>query len=142
MALQFAWLLFICSLPKSKDNFAIFEQTSAMNFSVDPQGQIVVVSTEVEKLDASNAPELKAHFLQLNKVGTNYIVLDLSKTKYCDSSGLSAVLIANRLCKDTNGKFAITGLQPSVLKLIEIAQLDKVLTIGNSKDAALDLLAQ
>jgi anti-sigma B factor antagonist len=142
MALQFAWLLFICSRPKSKDNFAIFEQTSAMNFSVDPQGQIVIVSTEVEKLDASNAPELKAHFLQLNKVGTNYIVLDLSKTKYCDSSGLSAVLIANRLCKDTNGKFAITGLQPSVLKLIEIAQLDKVLTIGNSKDAALDLLAQ
>lgn len=71
-----------------------------MNFSVDPQGQIVVVSTEVEKLDASNAPELKAHFLQLNKVGTNYIVLDMSKTKYCDSSGLSAVLIANRLCKE------------------------------------------
>ena len=56
-----------------------------MNFSVDPQGQIVVVSTEVEKLDASNAPELKAHFLQLNRVGTNYIVLDMSKTKYCDS---------------------------------------------------------
>ena len=136
------WLLFICSPRKSKDNFAIFEQTTAMNFSVDPQGQIVVVSTEVEKLDASNAPELKAHFLQLNKVGTNYIVLDMSKTKYCDSSGLSAVLIANRLCKDTNGKFALTGLQPSVLKLIEIAQLDKVLTIGNSKDAALDLLAQ
>ena len=76
-----------------------------MNFSVDPQGQIVVVSTEVEKLDASNAPELKAHFLQLNKVGTNYIILDMSKTKYCDSSGLSAVLIANRLCKDTNCRF-------------------------------------
>ena len=113
-----------------------------MNFSVDPQGQIVVVSTEVEKLDASNAPELKAHFLQLNRVGTNYIVLDMSKTKYCDSSGLSAVLIANRLCKDTNGKFALAGLQPSVLKLIEIAQLDKVLTIGNSKNAGLDLLAK
>ena len=113
-----------------------------MNFSVHPQGQIVVVSTEVEKLDASNAPELKAHFLQLNKVGTNYIVLDMSKTKYCDSSGLSAVLIANRLCKDTNGKFALSGLQPNVLKLIEIAQLDKVLTIGNSTDAALDLIAR
>ncbi len=113
-----------------------------MNFSIDPQGQFVVVRTIVEKLDASNAPELKAHFLQLNKVGSNYIVLDLSKTKYCDSSGLSAVLIANRLCKDTNGKFALTGLQPNVMKLIEIAQLDKVLMIGNTTDAALDLLAR
>lgn len=113
-----------------------------MNFSIDPQGHFIIVSTEVEKLDASNAPELKAHFLQLNKVGSNYIILDMSKTKYCDSSGLSAVLIANRLCKDTNGKFALSGLQPTVLKLIEIAQLDKVLTIGSTTDAALDLIAK
>ena len=98
-----------------------------MNFSVDPQGKIVVVSTNVEKLDASNAPELKSHFLQLNKIGSNFILLDLSKTKYCDSSGLSAVLIANRLCKDTNGKFVICGLQSNVQKMIEIAQLDRCL---------------
>ena len=52
------------------------------------------------------------------------------------------MLIANRLCKDTNGKFALTGLQPNVMKLIEIAQLDKVLMIGNTTDAALDLLAR
>ena len=113
-----------------------------MNFSVDPQGQIVIVRTEVPKLDASNAPELKAHFLQLHKIGTNYIVLDLSKTQYCDSSGLSAVLIGNRLCNENNGKLALAALQPSVRKLIEIAQLDKVLTIGNNTDNALDLLAK
>jgi anti-anti-sigma factor len=53
--------------------------------------------------------------------------LDLSKTKYCDSSGLSAILVANRLCKDTNGTFAIVGMQPNVRKMIEIAQLDRVL---------------
>lgn len=113
-----------------------------MNFSVDPQGQIVIVRAEVAKLDASNAPELKAHFLQLHKIGTNYIVLDLSKTQYCDSSGLSAVLIGNRLCNENNGKLALAGLQPSVHKLIEIAQLDKVLTIGNNTNIALDLLAK
>jgi len=111
-----------------------------MNFSVDPQGKIVVVSTNVEKLDASNAPELKSHFLQLNKVGSNFILLDLSKTKYCDSSGLSAVLIANRLCKDTTGGFALCGLQSNVQKMIEIAQLDKVLVIADSVAKGIDAL--
>jgi anti-anti-sigma factor len=111
-----------------------------MNFSVDPQGKIVVVSTHVEKLDASNAPELKSHFLQLNKIGSNFILLDLSKTKYCDSSGLSAILIANRLCKDTNGRFALCGLQSNVQKMVEIAQLDKVLIITNSVDKGIDAL--
>ena len=28
-----------------------------MNFSVDPQGEFVIVTCEVEKLDANNAPE-------------------------------------------------------------------------------------
>ena len=49
--------------------------------------------------------------------------MDLSKTKYCDSTGLSAILVANRLCKDTNGSFALCGLQPSVRKMIEIARI-------------------
>ncbi len=111
-----------------------------MNFSVDPQGKIVVVTTNVEKLDASNAPELKSHFLQLNKIGSNFILLDLSNTKYCDSSGLSAVLIANRLCKDTNGKFALCGLQSNVQKMVEIAQLDKVLSISDSIEKGIDSL--
>jgi anti-anti-sigma factor len=111
-----------------------------MNFSVEPQGNIVVVTANVEKLDASNAPELKSHFLQLNKIGSNFILLNLSQTKYCDSSGLSAVLIANRLCKDTNGKFALCGLQSSVQKMVEIAQLDKVLLITESVEKGIDAL--
>ena len=111
-----------------------------MNFTVDPQGKIVVVTTNVEKLDASNAPELKSHFLQLNKIGSNFILLNLSNTKYCDSSGLSAVLIANRLCKDTNGKFALCGLQSNVQKMVEIAQLDKVLSISDSIEKGIDSL--
>lgn len=111
-----------------------------MNFSVNPQGKIVIVTAHVEKLDASNAPELKSHFLQLNHLGSNFILLDLSNTKYCDSSGLSAVLIANRLCKDTNGGFAMCGLQANVQKMIEIAQLDKVLVISDSVENGIDVL--
>jgi anti-anti-sigma factor len=61
----------------------------------------------------------------------------MSNTKYCDSSGLSALLLANRLCKDTNGKFVLCGLQDNVAKLISIAQLDKVLLIAKTKEDAL-----
>jgi anti-sigma B factor antagonist len=72
----------------------------------------------------------------------NNIVIDLSKTKYCDSSGLSAVLTANRLCKDTNGTFVLCGLQDNVRKLVEIAQLDKVLSITDNEAQALELIHQ
>lgn len=108
-----------------------------MNFTVEHVGKTTVISSNVEKLDASNAPELKAQFLHLNKGGFNEMILDLSQTKYCDSSGLSAVLVANRLCKDTNGTFDLCGLQANVRKMIEIAQLDRVLSISESKDTIL-----
>ena len=110
------------------------------NFSSEHKGNVAVVYSQVDKLDSTNAPELKSLFIHLNKSANNLIVLDMSQTKYCDSSGLSAILMANRLCKDTSGSFHLAGLQPDVLKLIQIAQLDKVLNLSKNLDSALGSL--
>ena len=113
-----------------------------MNFLTTQNKNEAVVKTNVEKLDASNASELKAELVLLNKNGVNNIVIDLSATKYCDSSGLSSILTANRLCKDTNGRFVLCGLQDNVTKLIQIAQLDKVLSITENEAQAIEVIHQ
>lgn len=111
-----------------------------MNFKSTIQNNKLVIQAQVDKLDTHSAPDLKSVFTFEHKQGHNHMVLDLSKTKFCDSSGLSAILVGNRLCKDTNGTFAITSVQPAVLKMIEIAQLDRVFKIYNSvNDALTDL---
>lgn len=107
-----------------------------MNFIIAQDTNFAVIQSSVEKLDASNASELKEELLVLNKKGVNSMILDLSKSRYCDSSGLSAILTANRLCKDTNGQFVLCGLQENVAKMIRIAQLDKVLNISETLDEA------
>ena len=99
-----------------------------------------IITARVEKLDASNAPELKAELVLTNKNSVNNIILDLEFTKYCDSSGLSAILIGNRLCKDSSGKLVICGLQPNVEKLIQISQLDKVFSITSDVESAKKML--
>jgi anti-anti-sigma factor len=108
-----------------------------MNFKCDIKNKALVVTSLVEKLDTHSAPDLKSIFTFEHKNGHNNMLLDLSKTKFCDSSGLSAILVANRLCKDTNGVFIIAGVQPAVLKMIEIAQLDRVFRIFQSVEEAL-----
>ncbi len=107
-----------------------------MNFEKVEKEKYTLIATNTEKLDSTNAPELKAELVVINKNGMNNIIIDLSKTKYCDSSGLSAVLVANRLCKNSGGMFVLCGLQASVSKLIQISQLDKVLTIVSSPEDA------
>ena len=107
-----------------------------MNFNISQQSNFTIIQSTVEKLDASNATELKSELLILSKNGVNNMILDLSKTRYCDSSGLSAILTANRFCKDTNGQLVITGMQTNVAKMITIAQLNKVLNITDEMESA------
>lgn len=107
-----------------------------MNFSKEEKDNYTIVTSNVEKLDSTNAPELKSELVLINKNSVNSIVLDMSNSRYCDSSGLSAILIGNRLCKDSGGKFVLSGLQPNVQKLIEISQLNSVLNISESMNEA------
>ncbi len=111
-----------------------------MKFEIEHKDKAVILRTNVEKLDALHAPELKSEFVILNKEGHKNIILDLSSTRYCDSSGLSAGLVANRLCRDSEGSFVICGLQEAVAKLIRISQLDKVLKITPTLNEAVDLV--
>lgn len=111
-----------------------------MKFEVENKEKYSKVSCKLEKLDAVHAPDLKSELVQLNKSGVKNIIIDLKGTRYCDSSGLSAILVANRLCKGENGIFILTGLEPAVAKLVTISQLDTVLNITHTLSEAEDLM--
>jgi anti-sigma B factor antagonist len=111
-----------------------------MLFSRDKTEHYTVLKVHADKLDSTVAPELKSELLLINKEGTVNIIMDLSATRYCDSSGLSSVLVGNRLCKNGNGTLVLAGLQPSVLKLITISQLEPVLSITPTVSEAIDYL--
>jgi anti-sigma B factor antagonist len=109
-----------------------------MKYNIDKQDQYAVLALEEENLNSVIAPQLKSDFIILNQEGTRNLILDLSKVKFVDSSGLSAILTAHRLWKDT-GSFVISGkLQPMVTKLIEISRLDTILAITPTLSEAVD----
>ncbi len=111
-----------------------------MNFTITNKDKYTLVVSNADKLDTTCAPELKSELVYLNKTNVRNIVIDLSKTRYCDSSGLSALLVANRLCKGVGGSLVICALQEPVKKLIQISQLENVLSITPTLNEAVDLL--
>ena len=111
-----------------------------MKFTIDHRDNVAIVTSTVDKLDALHAPDLKAELVSLGKSGHLNLVLDLTESRYCDSSGLSAVLVGNRLCRDENGTFVLCGLQPTVEKLVQISQLDRVLNIVPTVNEAVDFV--
>lgn len=109
-----------------------------MKYSIDKQERYTVFSLEEENLNSVYAPNLKSEFVILANEGIQNLILDLTAVKYVDSSGLSAILTANRLWKSL-GNFILTGIEhPSVKKLIEISRLDTVLTIIPTVSESID----
>jgi anti-anti-sigma factor len=111
-----------------------------MNFTIEDKGRYTLVTSNVDKLDTTCAPELKSELVYLNKTGVRNVLMDLTSTRYCDSSGLSALLVANRLCKSVNGSLVVCGLQEPVQKLVQISQLETVLSITPTASEGIDLL--
>ena len=112
-----------------------------MEFKIEKQDNHTLIQVLEEKLDTHIAPTLKSELVLVSGNGERNIIFDLSKCRYCDSSGLSAILVANRLCKNANGTFVLTGLNDAVERLITISQLDTVLNISNTIDEGVDLIA-
>ena len=122
------------------DDYIWREAPRTMNFTIEDKGRYTLVTSNVDKLDTTCAPELKSELVYLNKTNVRNVIIDLSTTRYCDSSGLSALLVANRLCKSVNGTLVVCGLQEPVQKLVQISQLESVLSITPTPAEAVDLL--
>ncbi|MCC9166331.1 STAS domain-containing protein [Pontibacter harenae] len=109
-----------------------------MKYTIDKKENYTIITIDEKKLDTSIAPDLKSEFVKLNAEGITNLILDLAEVKYTDSSGLSSILIANRLCNSTNGLLILTGLQDHVMKLITISKLESVLNILPTVEEAID----
>lgn len=100
-----------------------------MKYSIDKEEQYTLLKIEEEKLDSSVAPALKSDLITMQAEGAANMVVDLSQVKYIDSSGLSSLLVGNRVFNETGGAFIIASPSEHTEKLIKISQLDKVLNI-------------
>jgi len=109
-----------------------------MKYTIDKQEKYTLVKLKEEKLDSSIAPNLKSDFITLSAEGTRNLILDLSEVKYIDSSGLSALLVGNRLFTEKSGQFVLAAITDHVMKLIKISQLDNVLNILPTVTEAVD----
>ncbi len=111
-----------------------------MTFEIHRNGNHTLVKVNSNRLDTNNAPDLKSTLVVISNKGEKNIILDLSSCNYCDSSGLRAVLVANRLCEDAIGTFILCGLQPDVENLVNISMLHTVLLITKTAEEAKELL--
>ncbi|MDE3057672.1 MAG: STAS domain-containing protein [Bacteroidota bacterium] len=100
-----------------------------MKFDVTKNTHYTLLKLNEKKLDATISPELKGEFILLCKPTLPSLIVDLSDVEFCDSSGLSALLIAERQMRQHGGKVKLIGVKKRVMDLLKISQLDRVFHI-------------
>ena len=111
-----------------------------MKYSIDKNEQYSILKLQENKLDSPLSPALKSEFVTLNAEGIKNIILDMSEVKYVDSSGLSALLVGNRIYNEDGGIFILASLNDHVMKLIRISQLNNVLNLLPTVEEAIDTI--
>ena len=107
-----------------------------MEIAVEKTGDIAVVQIPVEELDASNAAELKRDIgpvLEANKK----VVLDLSRLRFVDSSGLGALLSSLRQLTGRGGDLRLFGMSKPVRALFELVRMHRIFDIYGTKEEAM-----
>ncbi len=88
-------------------------------------------------IDLVRSPKLRAALSSAASKKPRRLVIDLTAVQYMDSSGVATLVEAMQISRRNGTRMLITGLQPRVRSIIEIARLDTVFQIVATRDAAL-----
>jgi len=95
---------------------------------------VIAVSGEV---DIFTAPELKRAIGAAIDGGSRAIVVDLTRTRFLDSTALGVLIGAVKRLRLVDGRLVIVNTEPSTAKTFEITGLDQIFEIVRDRDAAL-----
>lgn len=107
-----------------------------MEIAVDRVGGVTVAAVPVEELDASNVPEFKRDLAPVLHENTK-LVLDLSRVRFIDSSGLGAMLACLRQLTSRKGDLKLFGLSKQVRAAFELVRMHRIFDILGTREEAI-----
>jgi anti-sigma B factor antagonist len=106
-----------------------------MNLTVETIGDVGVASVPVEDLDASNAGEFKRDIAPLVDAHAR-LVLDLSRLRFVDSSGLGAFISCLRKLNAKGGDLKLCGMSSQVRAAFELVRMHRIFDICQTREDA------
>jgi len=108
---------------------------SGLSYAVREVGGIPVVSAPAE-IDIANSGEFRSVLLNA-AVMSPTIVVDLSGTEFCDSSGLSVLVRALRRAQADGGEIRLVARTTAVLRILSVTGVGSIFGIFASLEEAL-----
>jgi len=99
-------------------------------------GQVAVVTLPPE-IDVTNADMVREDLLSVMNQGAVLLIADLSKTTFCDSAGISAIVRTFRRAGASESALRLVVSTPAVQRVLSITGVDRLVDIFPSVAASL-----
>ena len=100
------------------------------------EAETIVVPLPAE-IDIANADRVDAELNAAFGPGVGMVVADMSGTRFCDTSGVHALVMAHKRAQASGTGFRVVVRPGEVRRILEILGLDRVLAIYPRLDLAL-----
>jgi anti-sigma B factor antagonist len=110
--------------------------TAEAGFPVEMVSGVPVVAVP-EEIDITNADELRAALSEAASHGPGRLVVDMTRTQFCDTAGLHALVAAHKRTRSGGGQLLLVMPGAGVLRIFEITGLDQVIPHVASLEEAL-----
>jgi anti-sigma B factor antagonist len=98
---------------------------------------VPVVAAPAE-IDITNADALRSALLRAAAHGHRTLLVDMTLTRFCDSSGLHTLLAAHKRAQAEGGELLLVIPAIAVLRVFAITGIDRVIPNFTSLDQALE----
>jgi len=89
-------------------------------------------------IDLANSPTVrKALLRELREKRTPRVVMNLTKVRYIDSSGIASLVEGLKASRDVGSRFILFGLSASAREVLQISRLLKLFEIYENEEQAL-----
>ena len=99
-------------------------------------GQVAVVGLPAE-IDVTNADMVREDLLSVLNQGAALLIVDMSKTNFCDSAGVSALVRTFRRAGTSAIALRLVVSTPAVQRVLSITGVDRLVDIYPSVAASL-----
>lgn len=99
-------------------------------------GRVAVVTLPAE-IDVTNADQVREDLLCVVNQGAALLIVDMSKTTFCDSAGVSALVRTFRRASASSSGLRLVVSTPAVQRVLSITGVDRLLDVFGSVAASM-----
>jgi len=92
----------------------------------------------VGDIDLYNSPEVRKVLLdELRVKRTPRLIVNLTKVKYIDSSGVASLIEGLKVSREAQARLILFGLSPAAREVLQLSRLIKVFEVYENEEEAL-----